>query len=84
MSKYRDVEKLIGDFKKVEDTAGHAKEFFSLLADLLEGAPTVEVATKGEVARAIFEEIEEMCIDFFGNFNHRMFIEIKKKYTEGE
>ena len=35
-----------------------------------------------DVAREIFEEIERMCIDTFGNFNHRVFAELKKKYTE--
>lgn len=40
MSKYRDVEKLINDFKNVPDTAEQVKDFFSLLSDLLEGAPT--------------------------------------------
>ena len=39
---------------------------------------------KTEVAREIFEEIDRMCIDTFGNFNHRVFAELKKKYTEGE
>ena len=37
---------------------------------------------KAKVAREIFEEIERMCIDTFGNFNHRVFAELKKKYTE--
>ena len=37
-----------------------------------------------EVAREIFEEIDRMCIDTFGNFNHRVFAELKEKYTEGE
>ena len=35
-----------------------------------------------EVAREIFAEIDRMCIDTFGNFNHRVFAELKKKYTE--
>ena len=39
---------------------------------------------KTEVAREIFAEIERMCIDTFGNFNHRVFAELKKKYTGGE
>ena len=38
---------------------------------------------KAEVAREIFAEIEKMCIDTFGNFNHRVFAKLKKKYTEG-
>ena len=59
--------------------------------------PLVWVNTRGEavcsyydkdnasdVAREIFEEIERMCIDTFGNFNHRVFAELKKKYTESE
>lgn len=38
-----------------------------------------------DVAREIFEEIDRMCIDTFGNFNHRVFAELKKKYeSEGE
>ena len=37
---------------------------------------------RSEVAREIFEEIDRMCIDTFGNFNHRVFAELKKKYTE--
>lgn len=37
---------------------------------------------KAEGTREIFEEIDRMCIDTFGNFNHRVFAELKKKYTE--
>ena len=33
--------------------------------------------------KEILEEIDRMCIDTFGNFNHRVFAELKKKYTEG-
>ena len=33
-----------------------------------------------DVAREIFEELDRMCIDIFGNFNHRVFAELKKKY----
>ena len=40
--------------------------------------------TKAEFAREIFEEIERMCIDTFGNFNHRVFAELKKKYIPQE
>ena len=36
--------------------------------------------TKAEVAREIFSEIDRMCIDTFGNFNHRVFAELKMKY----
>lgn len=41
-----------------------------------------EYRRQSEVAREIFEEIDRMCIDTFGNFNHRVFAECKKKYTE--
>ena len=37
-----------------------------------------------EIAEEIFAEIDRMCIDTFGNFNHRVFAELKKKYTESE
>ena len=43
--------------------------------------PTADVAPKSEIAREIFEEIDSMCIDLFGNFNHGRYIELKKKYT---
>ena len=33
-----------------------------------------------DLAEEIFAEIERMCIDTFGNFNHRVFAELKKKY----
>lgn len=33
-----------------------------------------------DVAPEIFAEIDRMCIDTFGNFNHRVFAELKKKY----
>jgi hypothetical protein len=35
-----------------------------------------------DIASEIFEEIDRMCIDTFGNFNHRVFAELKKKYTQ--
>lgn len=35
-----------------------------------------------DVAEKIFAEIDRMCIDTFGNFNHRVFAELKKKYTQ--
>lgn len=38
---------------------------------------------QSEVAREIFAEIGAMCIDLFGNFNHKGFTQLKKKYTEG-
>ena len=37
---------------------------------------------KAETAREIFEEIDTMCVDLFGNFNHKRFAELKEKYTE--
>lgn len=35
-----------------------------------------------ELAKEIFDEIDRACIDLFGNFNHKAFIEIKKKYIK--
>lgn len=35
-----------------------------------------------DVAEEIFAEIERMCVDTFGNFNHRVFFELKEKYTQ--
>ena len=44
-----------------------------------------EVAkARAEVAIEIFAEIQKMCIDTFGNFNHTTFNKVKKKYTENE
>lgn len=37
-----------------------------------------------ELAREILAEIERMCFDPFGIFNHRAFAKLKKKYTEQE
>ena len=37
---------------------------------------------KADGERESFKEIERMCIDTFGNFNHRAFAELKKKYTK--
>ena len=69
--------KLHDDFQKVKREVDRLK--YNLKA-VLEEIPE----TKAEVAREIFEEIERMCIDTFGNFNHKVFAELKKKYTEGE
>ena len=64
----------------------------SAVRKALQMTPTADVVptvskmeqVKLEVAREIFEEIDAMCIDLFGNFNHRRFAELKKKYTEGK
>lgn len=53
------------------------------LQDFLRLSEKYEKA-KAEVAREIFEEIDHLCIDLFGNFHHKRFAELKKKYTEGE
>lgn len=39
---------------------------------------------KQEVAREIFEAINEDCFDQFGYFEYEAYAELKKKYTEGE
>lgn len=38
--------------------------------------------TKREVAREIFEAINEDCFDQFGYFEYEAYAELKKKYTE--
>ena len=53
------------------------------LKDNNEHLAVLLVEEKAEVAMGIFAEIERMCIDTFGNFNHRVFAELKKKYTDG-
>lgn len=37
---------------------------------------------RSEVAAEIIAEIDRMCIDTFGHFNHIAFALLKKKYTE--
>ena len=52
----------------------------------LDMQPTADVVPKSEVAREIFEKIEEECVVKWGNsrlFNEDAFYELKKKYTEG-
>lgn len=55
----------------------------------VETCPTADVAPKSEVAREIFEEIDEL-LDFVGAMIGTKIIycskyaELKKKYTEGE
>ena len=39
---------------------------------------------KSEVAREIFEEIEDDCFDQFGYLDYEAFYALKKKYTEEE
>jgi hypothetical protein len=47
---------------------------------LMSATDKVICEAKQEVAREIFEEIEEMCLDIFGNFHSVVFAELKKKY----
>ena len=76
MPRYTDIDKLIAEYDRVHvGPAGGARK-------LMVEAPIADVAPRAEVAREIFEEIDKMCIDTFGNFNHRVFSELKKKYTE--
>lgn len=37
-----------------------------------------------EFSGEIFDEISAMCIDVFGNFNHKKFSELKRKYKKGK
>lgn len=66
-------------YRKVDD----------IFEDIFEGR--LEVVNKrsgdklkkaSDVAEEIFAEIERMCVDTFGNFNHRVFFELKEKYTQ--
>lgn len=50
---------------------------------LIDRQPTVDVVPRAEVEK-IFAEIDRLCIDTFGNFNHKRFAKLKKKYMEGE
>ena len=52
-----------------------------MIHEAIKEAPTVDIKT--EVAREIFAEIDSMCIDTFGNFNYRRYIELKNKYIGG-
>jgi hypothetical protein len=48
----------------------------------LPNTPTADVAPRAEVAREIFEEINEDCFDQFGYIDYEALAELKKKYTE--
>ncbi len=80
MARYTDIDKLIAEYDRVHvGPAGGARK-------LMVEAPIADVAPRAEVAREIFEEIEE----YFGMYNvpifltRKNFAELKKKYTEGQ
>jgi hypothetical protein len=65
----------VGKAHQSGDFTNHSKNIAkTLYAKGFRNAPNV--------VREIFEEIDRMCIDTFGNLNHRVFAELKKKYTE--
>lgn len=80
------MNKQIEEIKAMADVVEHilhknhreASQF--LIADSLYNAG---YRKQTEVADEIFAEIERLCIDTLGNFNHRVFAELKKKYTKG-
>ena len=81
MEQYIEREKFL---KKSAECFGHFGVLIKAIEEIANECTTADVVLKSEVAREIFEEIERMCIDLLGNFNHTSFIELKKKYTEGK
>lgn len=73
------VEELARENESLAKTVNEASELIHKLRNQVEKA-------KAEVAREIFEEIEQTCVDSFGCFyigaTHGAFAELKKKYTE--
>lgn len=75
--------------KQIEEMAKELWKFAPILSENNCQYVAEELVDKGyrkasDLVREIFEDIDRMCIDTFGNFNHRVFAELKKKYTEGE
>ena len=85
MARYIEAERLA----KVYMLKGKDKLRIATVINEIELAPTADVAPREEVAREIFEEIDEAMIDHArGDINdHWLYVrieEIKKKYLEGE
>jgi hypothetical protein len=76
MPRYTDIDKLIAEYDRVHvGPAGGARK-------LMVEAPIADVAPRAEVAREIFEEIEDV-INNIGYFDELDFEALKKKYAEG-
>ena len=80
MARYTDIDKLIAEYDRVHiGPAGGARK-------LMVEAPIADVVPRAEVAREIFEEIEEYTTAWCGDYyiSIEKLEELKKKYTEGE
>ena len=75
---------MIIDDYPVCHVVGNAYIYTKTVEDYNATKKLIEGSARREIAREIFEEIDAMCIDLFGNFNHKRFAELKKKYTEGK
>ena len=100
MPRYIDVEgyrKLFdAEYKKTreliyqgETHLDNIAEGFSEAGKVIDGMPTADVAPRSEIAKEIFEEIDEVikehsqgyCCDWY---LYELIAELKKKYTKGE
>ena len=94
MARYIDVDKLLKEVKR----GGHALQEWSTLGVccVIERQPTADVVPKSEVAREIFEEIEDALeraydsdkqsdypMPHYNDYLKEYIDELKKKYTEG-
>lgn len=68
-----------GDLDKLREEAFFADTDADVVA-YVQKYGYADVVPRNEIAK-IFEEIDRMCIDTFGNFNHRAYAELKKKHT---
>ena len=87
MARYYEESALIEFVKLYTPTIG-GETTMECVERAIRNAPTADVAPKSEVAREIFEEIEntlEPHIESFTKFHITQKIaELKKKYTEGK
>lgn len=87
MARYIDAELFADRLLNAWDTADKEKktEIVAILSDIvtpiLVGTPTDDVAPRAEVAREIFEEIEDV-LNNIGYFDELDFEALKNKYAE--
>lgn len=80
MARYIDADAF--EVVSLHDKSDEFCEGARYILEKIDAAPTANVSLKSELTKEIFAEIDRMCIDLFGNFNHKAFIEIKNKYIE--
>ena len=89
MARYIDADELYRRVKRKTNPYGKPTldyESGVKVLEMIEQEPTADVVPKSELAREIFEEIEQ----WLGNYNgcrvitYEKFDELKKKYTEDE